>query len=1652
MRPPWGFGNRKIRVGLLLSRGSGEGFCVFWRFLIGFVFTLAISIPSAFGQDTAADLVLGQGDFTSKGTNGGAGSTNAGGFNLPFSVAIDRSVVPNRVYVSDYNNNRVLGWANVSALTNGAPADLVLGQPNFTAGSCNTGGISARTLCVPMGLAVDGAGNLHVVDRGNSRVLVYFSPSTTDAIADRVIGQINFTSGGCSNQSISKASAGSMCTPTGVAVDGVGNVYVTDMTNNRALEYDLPLSTDTIADRVFGQSNFTSKNAGSGNNGLNQPYGIAVDGSGNVYVADFGNNRVVEFNTPPTTDSIADRVFGQPNFNSNTPNTVGVSAGSLRNPSGVALDGMGNLYVADRSNNRVLEYLIPLATDTIADAVFGQPNYSTVSCNKGGLSLTSLCLPTGGAMEGSGDLWVADYANQRVLKFKISSGGITPGALNQARSGHTATVQSDGTVLIAGGQNMNGFLSTAEKFYPQTLLFGELTAQLQTPRADQSATFLADGSVLSIGGRNAGGVLDTAELYNPGTGQFSNISGSPQIGKFGHTATALLDGRVLIVGGQNVDALDSSEEFDSQSVLLFKPSYNPTAGVFVILPHALSTPRWNHTATLLPDGRILISGGRNDSGYLSTAEVFDPSTESFTTLPAFQTVPRAGHTATLMPDGRVLILGGQNDTGYLSTAEIFDPALGVFSAVTKGLSIPRANHTATLLYSGEILMAGGENGDGILNMAELYGAPSADSIPPHVLLIRPPDQAVGVDLTEIIGVRFSEPVDVRTLNSSTISLTGSGAVDAVIGPSEQGLMTFIVPRTKLSPNTTYTLTLSSGIKDTAGNPLTPISSRFTTVAAPAITHVTPNHGPEGTAITITGQNFDPSAPTRNEIKINGVEAVVTSATATQITSSVPSGAPVGAGTLVMHTSGGMTTTAFSVENPVPTLVRLTPDSVVAGSGAFTLTLSGSNFNPSSSVNFGSAVLATTYVSGTQLEINVPYGTVDTAGTFLVTVTNPAPGGGTSTAVAFTVNNLVPNAASLSPTAVSAGVEATTATITGTNFSPSAIVQLDGSPLATTFINSMEVSASIPASLMVTPGQFTITVVNPSPGGGVSGGLVFTVHGSGPRIESISPNQLSQGSIHRLVTITGSGIQPGASVQVGGTGVTVNGTSGNTIYPYTVTDSRSGGPSLSWLDATRGTLVLPPCDLCVSEGIPIDFPFTAFGQSLSSFYVESKGAIRFIADSLSEFYFAPFWDDIINGSVYVQTFGTAPNRVMAIEWNHSAECCDLPESDLVFELLLHETTNSITFQYLTLTGDYSDGSQAIVEIRSPANQGTVFSPSTGDPSQTLLTSGLAVNFTPLAPSVPVLIADLSVDKTAILGQRDFIVTNPDGDSTTLTGGVSIIPYVILLSITSPVSGSLIDGSSMLVQGTVSAPSGEVGVVVNGVVAQVNGDQYTVNDVPLELGTNTITATATDFEGNTVSFSITVTSDGMEKPVKLLANPESGVAPVKVEFSVLAALKNPITRFTLDADGDGYPDVDQQTIPNSWSFIYTQPGIYHATVRVTDDQGNEYDDSIAVNVLPLNDLDTLLKSRWEGVKTALVKMDITTAMMYLTESARPKYQQLFERFGDHLPAIAANLPTLQLIRIDGDVAAYYVTKMENGVEKAHFVYFVLDESGLWRLQEF
>ncbi|HYM14628.1 MAG TPA: NHL repeat-containing protein [Dehalococcoidia bacterium] len=367
--------------------------------------------------DTVADMVYGQTGFNTGTLNCAVlGPITASSLCSPQSVAIDGA---GRLWVADSYNHRVLEYDTPLSITT---PNRVFGQGgSFTTGTCNKGGVSANSLCYPAQVTVDANGNLWVADSGNNRVLEYDNPISTDTVADRVFGQFNsFTSNTYNNGG---TSANSLWNPTGVAVDSAGNLFVADRWNYRILEYNTPLSSDTVADRVFGQGgnlNSGVQNLGGVSaNSLATLLGLGIDASDNLYVADEGNNRILEYLTPISTDTTADRVFGQfGSFTSNVANNGGVSAASSYVPTGITVDLNGNVYVSETGNERGLEYDNPASTDTIADQVFGHAGSFTASTNNDiGLNASSLADPWGIAIDHACHLWIADMSNNRVLEY-----------------------------------------------------------------------------------------------------------------------------------------------------------------------------------------------------------------------------------------------------------------------------------------------------------------------------------------------------------------------------------------------------------------------------------------------------------------------------------------------------------------------------------------------------------------------------------------------------------------------------------------------------------------------------------------------------------------------------------------------------------------------------------------------------------------------------------------------------------------------------------------------------------------------------------------------------------------------------------------------------------------------------------------------------------------------------------------------------------------------------------------------------------------------------------------------------------------------------------------------------------------------------------
>ncbi len=304
------------------------------------------------------------------------------------------------------------------------------------------------------------------------------------------------------------------------------------------------------------------------------------------------------------------------------------------------------------------------------------------------------------------------------------------GSLATGRGMHTATVLADGRVLIAGGGRTNwvgtaiaggsvtpydgAYLASAELYDPQTGAFSP-TGSLTTTREDHTATLLADGRVLIAGGHDFGwDAVASAELYDPTTGTFSP-TGSMAVARAYHTATLLADGRVLIAGG------DPAAWGSAGPVMASAELYNPKTGTFKLIA-TLTEGRGYHAATLLADGRVLLTGGTGTGGAdLATAEIYSPKTGTFSQTVSMG-VGRTYHTATRLADGRVLVAGGggdYNNRRFLSAAEIFDPNAGTFSP-TGSMGDTRTYHGASLLADGRVLVTGGYGAVAPLANAELF--------------------------------------------------------------------------------------------------------------------------------------------------------------------------------------------------------------------------------------------------------------------------------------------------------------------------------------------------------------------------------------------------------------------------------------------------------------------------------------------------------------------------------------------------------------------------------------------------------------------------------------------------------------------------------------------------------------------------------------------------------------------------------------------------------------------------------------------------------------------------------------------------------------------------------------------------------------------
>ncbi len=293
---------------------------------------------------------------------------------------------------------------------------------------------------------------------------------------------------------------------------------------------------------------------------------------------------------------------------------------------------------------------------------------------------------------------------------------------SQAHSGYygASGVLGNGQVLVAGGADVqqgpagDTAVAAADLFNPSTNRWSA-AAPMSTARQQHTATVLQSGEMLVTGGTSgvyswldSASVLSSAEIYNPATNSWSS-TGTMSTARYQHTASLLGNGEVLVAGGNDINGTCSCTTFVSSADL-----YNPATNIFTATG-ALNVARYAHTATVLQDGTVLVVGGfggptstlQSGGAALASAEIYNPATGTWA-LTGSMTTARMNHTASLLPSGDVLVSGGTTGSATTATAEVFNPGTGTWTPAAS-MSTQRQSHRAITLANGTVLAVGGLN-------------------------------------------------------------------------------------------------------------------------------------------------------------------------------------------------------------------------------------------------------------------------------------------------------------------------------------------------------------------------------------------------------------------------------------------------------------------------------------------------------------------------------------------------------------------------------------------------------------------------------------------------------------------------------------------------------------------------------------------------------------------------------------------------------------------------------------------------------------------------------------------------------------------------------------------------------------------------------
>jgi len=312
--------------------------------------------------------------------------------------------------------------------------------------------------------------------------------------------------------------------------------------------------------------------------------------------------------------------------------------------------------------------------------------------------------------------------------------------------------------------------------------------------------------------------------------------------------------------------------------------------------------------------------------------------------------------------------------------------------------------------------------------------------------------------------------------------------------------------------------------------------------------------------------------------------------------------------------------------------------------------------------------------------------------------------------------------------------------------------------------------------------------------------------------------------------------------------------------------------------------------------------------------------------------------------------------------------------------------------------------------------------------------------------------------------------------------------IKVTITSPENGAAVSGPTLRVEGTIIHPLGaETGIIVYphtrgeidkpphhkmpeeykghhpihskgspiGIAAMVYGNQFVASHVPVEEGRNILTVVATDADGNVVFRSIKVNVVMPENYIRITADTEMGISPLETTLRIEGSFsftQDPVLSYAGPADAQ----LIENPSPTEYRMRMTTTGIYTFKTEAKDSQGNTYTDTASVTVINKVELDALLRTKWEGMKSALANQDIGKAVDYFAADTQELYRNLYNALSSHLPQIAQDMQNIQFIYAEGKMAKYRIRRNEDYGGQVYpiiyYIYFVRDQDGLWKIYRY